>query len=137
MDGGFRECPQVGGGEQKVKNIVIFRKNVYFCGVKSDFMPKIYEYFGIIFFLYPNDHEPIHAHAISGGNETIFELHFENGQLKEIKTRKKRGKEHLPKAKMEQAKAFVEEFAVQIAEKWYKFYILKETLTPEKITKKI
>lgn len=100
-------------------------------------MPKIYEYFGIIFFLYPNDHEPIHAHAISGGNETIFELHFENGQLKEIKTRKKRGKEHLPKAKMEQAKAFVEEFAVQIAEKWYRFYILKETIAPEKITKKI
>lgn len=37
---------------------------------------------------------------------------------------------------MEQAKAFVEEFAVQIAEKWYRFYILKETLTPEKINKK-
>ena len=100
-------------------------------------MPKIYEYFGIIFFLYPNDHEPIHAHAISGEYETIFELHFENGQLKEIKTRKKRGKEHLPKAKMEQARAFVEVFAVQIAEKWYRFYILKETLTPEKINKKI
>jgi len=100
-------------------------------------MPKIYEYLGIIFFLYPNDHEPIHAHAISGEYETIFELHFENGQLKEIKKRKKKGKEHLPKAKMEQAMAFVEEFAVQIAEKWYRFYILKETLTPEKINKKI
>jgi hypothetical protein len=43
----------------------------------------------------------------------------------------------IPKAKMEQAMAFVEEFAVQIAEKWYRFYILKETLTPEKINKKI
>ena len=52
-------------------------------------MPKIYEYLGIIFFLYPNDHEPIHAHAISGEYETIFEFHFENGQLKEIKTRKR------------------------------------------------
>lgn len=112
-------------------------KIVILRGENKQAMPKIYEYFGIIFFLYPNDHEPIHAHAISGGNETIFELHFENGQLKEIKTRKKRGKEHLPKAKMEQAKAFVEEFAVQIAEKWYRFYVLKETLSPEKITKKI
>ena len=35
-------------------------------------MPKIYEYLGIIFFLYPNDHEPIHAHAISGEYETIL-----------------------------------------------------------------
>ena len=100
-------------------------------------MPKIYEYLGIIFFLYPNDHEPIHAHAISGEYETIFEFHFENGQLKEIKTKKKRGKEHLPKAKMEQAKAFVEQFAIQIAEKWYRFYILKEPLICEKINKKI
>lgn len=100
-------------------------------------MPKIYEYFGIIFFLHPNDHEPIHAHAISGEYETIFELHFENGKLKEIKTRKKKGKKHLPKAKMEQAKAFVEEFAVKIAEKWYRFYVLKEVLTPEKINKKV
>lgn len=39
--------------------------------------------------------------------------------------------------KMEQANAFVEEFAVQIAEKWYRFYILKEPLTCEKINKKI
>lgn len=100
-------------------------------------MPKIYEYFGIVFFLYPNDHEPIHAHAISGEGETIFEFHFENGQLKEIKTRKKRGKPHLPKAKMEQALAFAEEFATRIAEKWYRFYILKETLTCERINKMI
>jgi hypothetical protein len=38
---------------------------------------------------------------------------------------------------MEQAKAFVEEFAVKIAEKWYRFYVLKEVLTPEKINKKV
>lgn len=100
-------------------------------------MPKIYEYLGIIFFLYPNDHESIHAHAISGEYETIFEIHFENGKVKEIKTRKKRGKPHLPKAKMEQALSFVQEFANQIAEKWYRFYILKETLTCEKINKMI
>ena len=100
-------------------------------------MPKIYEYLGIVFFLYPNDHEPIHAHAICGECETIFEFHFENGQLKEIKTRKKRGKQHLPKAKMEQAKTFVQDFAFQIAEKWYRFYILREPLTCEKINKMI
>ncbi len=28
-------------------------------------------------------------------------------------------------------------FAIQIAEKWYRFYILKETITCEKISKKI
>ena len=45
-------------------------------------MPKIYEYFGIIFFLYPNDHEPIHAHAISGGNETILSFILKTDNLK-------------------------------------------------------
>ena len=122
----FKKCGNIGGF------CLVLQPNFKRCSNAENL-----RIFGIIFFLYPNDHEPIHAHAISGGNETIFELHFENGQLKEIKTRKKRGKEHLPKAKMEQAKAFVEEFAVQIAEKWYRFYILKETLTPEKINKKI
>lgn len=32
---------------------------------------------------------------------------------------------------------FVEQFAIQIAEKWYRFYILKEPLICEKINKKI
>jgi hypothetical protein len=26
-------------------------------------MPKIYEYFGIVFFFYANDHEPVHVHG--------------------------------------------------------------------------
>jgi hypothetical protein len=26
-------------------------------------MPKIYEYFGLIFLFYANDHEPIHVHV--------------------------------------------------------------------------
>ena len=26
-------------------------------------MPKIYEYFGLIFYFYSNEHEPIHVHV--------------------------------------------------------------------------
>ena len=29
-------------------------------------MPKIFEYFGFIFFFYSNEHEPIHVHVLHG-----------------------------------------------------------------------
>ena len=34
-------------------------------------MPKIFEYFGFIFYFYSNEHEPIHVHVIHGGKESI------------------------------------------------------------------
>ena len=30
-------------------------------------MPKIFEYFGFIFFFYSNEHEPIHVHVMHNG----------------------------------------------------------------------
>lgn len=37
-------------------------------------MPKIFEYFGFIFYFYSNEHEPIHVHVIHGDKENIFDL---------------------------------------------------------------
>ena len=31
------------------------------------YMPKIFEYFGFIFYFYSNEHEPIHVHVMHGG----------------------------------------------------------------------
>jgi hypothetical protein len=45
-------------------------------------MPKIYEYVGLIFFFYANEHLPIHAHVSFGEYESKFELEYENGILK-------------------------------------------------------
>ncbi|MCR5465178.1 MAG: DUF4160 domain-containing protein [Bacteroidales bacterium] len=42
-------------------------------------MPKIYEYFGFIFFFYSNEHEPIHVHVIKGECQTVFELIIKDG----------------------------------------------------------
>ena len=36
-------------------------------------MPKIYEYFGFIFYFYSNEHEPIHVHVKHGDEESIFD----------------------------------------------------------------
>lgn len=45
-------------------------------------MGKIFEYFGFIFYFFSNEHEPIHIHVKKGGEECIFDLIIENGQIK-------------------------------------------------------
>ena len=50
-------------------------------------MPKIFEYFGFVFFFYSNEHEPIHVHVLHGECESIFELIMMNGELVEIRIR--------------------------------------------------
>ena len=54
------------------------KKNAYICTVKTiknrKIMPKIFEYFGFIFYFYSNEHEPIHVHVLHGGKESIFDL---------------------------------------------------------------
>ena len=50
-------------------------------------MPKIFEYFGFIFYFYSNEHEPIHVHVLHGGKESIFELIMMNGELVDIHIR--------------------------------------------------
>lgn len=41
-------------------------EKLYFCKVKTNgnrFMPTIYEYFGIVFKFFSDEHEPIHVHV--------------------------------------------------------------------------
>ena len=59
-------------------------------------MPKIFEYFGFIFYFYSNEHEPIHVHVLHGGKESIFELIMMNGELVDIHIREKHGAEPQP-----------------------------------------
>lgn len=35
-------------------------------------LPKIYEYFGLIFYFWSNEHEPIHVHVTKGGRGKIW-----------------------------------------------------------------
>ena len=45
-------------------------------------MPKLYEYFGLIFLFYSQEHEPIHVHGKYQDTVSIAEIVFENGNLK-------------------------------------------------------
>ena len=65
-------------------------------------MPKIYEYFGIVFFFYANDHEPIHVHVQFAEYESKVILYHNH-----------------------------------IVTKWLQFYVYKQKVQSEKITKKV
>jgi len=100
-------------------------------------MPKIYEYFGIIFLFYANDHLPIHVHAQSHECENKFEFEFENGKLKSLKIKPVKGKLPLPETKKRDAEIFVRKYCKEIAEKWTDFFVLRKKVKNKKINRKI
>ena len=99
-------------------------------------MPKIFEYFGFIFFFYSNEHEPIHVHVIKADQESVFELIMDNGLLTEIRKRSS-GKESLSEKDTKTAEDFIRKYHKNIIEKWVNFFVLKKAVRSTKITKKI
>jgi hypothetical protein len=100
-------------------------------------MPTIFEYFGLIFYFYSNEHNPVHVHVKKGDKETIFELLVYNGILTEIRTRKRRNKELLPVTDTKNAIAFIQRYYADIIQKWMEVFVLKKEVTKTKINKKI
>jgi hypothetical protein len=99
-------------------------------------MPKIFEYFGFVFFFYSNEHEPIHVHVIKNGKETIFEMTLLNGELSDVAIRY--GKmPPLDDKDAAAAEAFVRKYYKNIVDKWVNFFVYKKKVRVTKITKKI
>lgn len=99
-------------------------------------MPKIFEYFGLVFAIYTNEHLPIHVHAKYAEHESKFELEYENGVLS-IAIKKVRGKKALPKPQMADALDFIKTFDRSIVEKWNRITVFNQPVQSEKITKRI
>lgn len=104
---------------------------------KKEPMPKIFEYFGFVFYFFSNDHEPIHVHVKHSGTESIFDLIIEEGELKDIKRREKHGAIPLDNDDARVAKEFITKFWKQIVEKWIDFFVMKKVIKTTKINKKI
>lgn len=100
-------------------------------------MPKIYEYFGFIFYFYSNEHEPILVHVTHGNRESIFDLIMMNGELTRINVRKRKGIDMLTEKDRNVAEAFIRQFHKEIIEKWVTFFVLKQNIKCTVITKKI
>jgi hypothetical protein len=100
-------------------------------------MPKIFEYFGFIFYFYSNEHEPIHVHVLHGSKESIFDLIIMNGELVKVCVREKKGAEPLTEKEKRTAEAFIQKYHKNIIEKWIKFFVLKQAIRSTNIKKKI
>lgn len=100
-------------------------------------MPKIFEYFGFVFYFYSNEHEPIHVHVIHNQQETIFELILENGVLVQIKQRSRAGYPMLSSKDTKTAELFIRKYAKNIIEKWIKFFVYKQQIRSTNIKSKL
>ena len=100
-------------------------------------MPKIFEYFGFIFYFYSNEHEPIHVHVIHGSKESVFDLIMMDGCLIEVRGREKKGMEPLPEKDKRTAEEFIRKYYKNIIDKWVKFFVMKQAIRCSKIKTKI
>ena len=101
-------------------------------------MPKIYEYFGLIFLMYFDDHKPIHVHVKMGKYESIIEIVTSpSGKVSEIRKRKGVNPKDLPSKELKTAIKFVNAKAEEIIRKWDLMQKDKYNESPIKITRKI
>ena len=100
-------------------------------------MPKIFEYFGLIFYFYSNEHEPIHVHVKHGDKESIFELIMMNGELERIDIREKAGVEPLIGKDQRTVEIFIRKYSKKIIQKWVKFFVMKQQVKSTNITTKL
>ena len=100
-------------------------------------MPKVYEYLGLIFFFYANDHLPIHVHVSFAEYESKIELEYENGILKSVKVSEIKGRLPLPKKELKEAIKFVKKYHQGIVDKWTDFFVKNKKVNCEIISKKI
>lgn len=98
-------------------------------------MPKIFEYFGFIFYFYSN--EPIHVHVLHGGRESIFELVIMNGDLIDINIKEKKGSDSLTEKEKRTAEAFIRKYHKNIIDKWVKFFVMRQAIRCTNIKNKI
>lgn len=100
-------------------------------------MPKIFEYLGIIFYFYSNEHEPVHVHASKAGCESKASFSIINGKIEEIIISNVRGKRPMSGKDLSHFKDFVEIYASEIVTKWVDYFVYQKEVEFEKITKKL
>lgn len=100
-------------------------------------MPKIFEYFGLIFYFYSNEHEPIHVHVQHGDKESIFELIMMDGELERINIRGKAGSEPLSGKDQRIVEGFIRKYSKNIIQKWVKFFVMKQQVKSTNITTRL
>ena len=98
-------------------------------------MPTIYQYLGIVFRFYSNEHEPVHIHADYKGAVMVVKLYTKNGVVVKVEYEENTGK--FPPAKLKDLKIFVSANKNTLAYAWTQFFENKAKLKPIIITRRI
>ena len=100
-------------------------------------MPKIYEYLGLIFFFYANEHLPIHVHISKENLESKAELIIEDGELVKINFVKVKSRRPLGEGDLKNGAKFIEKYYDSMVIKGTSFFVLNKRVACELINKKI
>ncbi len=112
------------------------KKNCIF--VEKTNMPKIYEYFGLIFFFGSNEHDPVHVHIKKkGGGEIKAEFTIKNGSVEKIEFKTIEGKNPLSPSDWKTAERFVVVKQELIVARWIDHIVLHKKVKSITITKRI
>ena len=100
-------------------------------------MPDIYRYFGFVFFFHSNEHDPIHVHVQHDHKESVFDIIMENGEVKDVRMREKKGVPPLTSKDRKVAEQFVKEYADNIIDKWTNYFVRKKRVVCTTIKKRM
>lgn len=100
-------------------------------------MPKIFEYMGIVFFFYSNEHLPIHVHARAGEFESKAEFFLVDGVIESVRITNVRGREPLKGSDLKNFKAFIQDYADSMVKKWVDYFVYQKSVSFEKVNKKV
>jgi len=98
-------------------------------------VPKIFEYFGLVFLFYSNDHKPVHVHVKNGEKETKFVFVYSEGTLVSIKQFD--SQIPLTRKQKNEALKFINKYHLKITARWHDFFVLNKKIHCIKISKKI
>jgi Domain of unknown function (DUF4160) len=99
-------------------------------------MPKLFEWLGLAFFFYSEEHEPIHVHVTTVDRETIFELIIDNGIVKEIRKRSNGDRPMLNNTEEKLALKLIRKYKYGIIERWVKYFVWHKPIKSKKISSK-
>lgn len=100
-------------------------------------MGKIFEYFGLIFYFFSNEHDPVHVHVKHGEKECIFDIIIEDGKLSRLERREKQGAEPMNSQDASTAIEFINAYWKEIVEKWVNFHVYHMVVKNTKVNKRI
>lgn len=96
-------------------------------------MPDIYDYFGIIFYFWSDEHDPIHLHVEYQGRGCVIYL-WKDGR---ITVRRMSGMRLLDARTINTAYKLVKRKQNAIRQKWSDFHVFGKKVKLERITRRI